>query len=372
MVRISKHIDEIIRKKRDAPQRSNSTKVSALSMLKSGLTQRKVSERLGIPMRTLRDWKAASIKSGKWNAGGDAGLARPAPRKINPGSGFASRKVTEKMKRRIKHLLNINPFLTPYGLQLRIPGLKNVTLRTIQHVILKELNIPSRIAAKNPHLTEAQKTRRLGWADRHRRWSQVKWARVLFSDETHIEQWVGSNQCKRVCRSSSISRYNPNFILRTVKFPPKLMIWGAVGNGKLGDIYFVEPNEKMNARMYTEVLQRHLKRSMQKTGCSIFMQDGAPCHKAKSVMEWLADHNVSVLKWVGQSCDANPIENLWTKLKKIIRSFPATSNLQELKINIKRGWKELAKDTDYLERICNSMTNRVEAIIASEGDVTKY
>ena len=150
------------------------------------------------------------------------------------------------------------------------------------------------------------------------------------------------------------------------------MIWGAVGNGKLGDIYFVEPNEKMNARMYTEVLQRHLKRSMQKTGCSIFMQDGAPCHKAKSVMEWLADHDVPVLEWVGQSCDANPIENLWTKLKKIIRSYPATSNLQELKINIKRGWKELAKDTDYLERLCNSMTNRVEAIIASEGDVTKY
>ena len=29
-------------------------------MLKSGLTQRKVSERLGIPMRTLRDWKAAA------------------------------------------------------------------------------------------------------------------------------------------------------------------------------------------------------------------------------------------------------------------------------------------------------------------------
>ena len=111
MVRISKRIDEIIRKRRDAPQRSNSTKVSALSMLKSGLTQRKVSERLGIPMRTLRDWKAASIKSGKWNTGGDAGLARPAQRKTNPGSGFASRKVTEKMKRRIKHLLNINPFL---------------------------------------------------------------------------------------------------------------------------------------------------------------------------------------------------------------------------------------------------------------------
>ena len=75
--------DKIIQRKRDAPKyRSYSTKVSALSMLKSGLTQRKVSERLGIPMRTLRDWKAAAIKAGTWNAGGDAGLARPAPRPL--------------------------------------------------------------------------------------------------------------------------------------------------------------------------------------------------------------------------------------------------------------------------------------------------
>ena len=373
MVRIGKRIDDIIRKKRDRPQRSNSTKVSALSMLKSGLTQRKVSERLGIPMRTLRDWKAAAIKAGtRAGPGGDGGLARPAPRKANPGSGGSNRKVNERMKIRMKSLLKINPFLTPYGLQQRIPGLRNVSLRTIQRVILKELNIPSRIAAKKPHLTQAQKERRLGWANRHRRWSRVKWAKVLWSDETHIEQWQGSNQCRRVRRTSFFSRYDPNFILRSVKFPPKLMIWGSFGNGRLGDIYFVQKNEKMNAQMYTNVLQKHLHRSMAKTGCSVFMQDGAPCHKAKSVMKWLDDQDVSVLEWVGQSPDANPIENAWTKLKSIIRKYPAASNLDELTKNIKRGWKELGRDTDYLERLTNSMTNRVQAIIAAEGDVTKY
>ena len=78
MVRIARRIDEIIQRRREAPQRSNSTKVSALSMMKSGLATRKVSERLGIPMRTLRDWKAAAIKAGTWaGPGGDGGLARP-------------------------------------------------------------------------------------------------------------------------------------------------------------------------------------------------------------------------------------------------------------------------------------------------------
>ena len=39
----------------------------------------------------------------------------------------------------------------------------------------------------------------------------------------------------------------------------KLMIWTAFGNSKLGSLYFVKPNAKMNAEMYIEVLEKHLK-----------------------------------------------------------------------------------------------------------------
>ena len=81
MVRVAKRIEEIIRKKRDAPQRSGSTKVSALTMMKSGEKTRKVSQQLNIPMRTLQQWKKDSKKSGDWlGADGDNGFARPAPR----------------------------------------------------------------------------------------------------------------------------------------------------------------------------------------------------------------------------------------------------------------------------------------------------
>ena len=93
----------------------------------------------------------------------------------------------------------------------------------------------------------------------------------------------------------------------------------------------------MNARMYKEVLQRHLRRSMERTGTRIFMQDGAPCHKARTIMTWLDESGVPVLDWVGQSCDQNPIENLWTRLKRIIATYPAASNLQKLAKNIKKA-----------------------------------
>ena len=80
------------------------------------------------------------------------------------------------------------------------------------------------------------------------------------------------------------------------------MILAAFGIGKLGDLYFVEKNSKMNTLMYKGVLQRHLKRSMKNMGCHIFVQD--------------VEQDVCVLDRVSQSCDLNPIENLWTSSRR--------------------------------------------------------
>ena len=155
--------------KRAAPQRSNSTKVSALNMMKSGVSPKVVSETLKIPKRTLHDWKSASIKSGNWfGAEGDNGLARPAKRRSDLGSGTKNRKVTEELKRKIGEKLERNPFLTAFGLQKEIPGLRDVKLRTIRDIIKRKLDIPSRLAAKKPFLTDFQKARSImAWLSDH-------------------------------------------------------------------------------------------------------------------------------------------------------------------------------------------------------------
>ena len=124
--------------------------------------------------------------------------------------------------------------------------------------------------------------------------------------------------------------------------------------------------------MYKHVLQRHLTPSMKKTGCSIFMQDGVPCHTARSIKAWFEEKDVHVLDWIGQSPDCNPIENLWTKLKGIISNMPACSNLDELKKTIAKAWRKLGNDTTYLRSLTYSMPNRISAVISAEGDVTKY
>ena len=64
---------------------------------------------------------------------------------------------------------------------------------------------------------------------------------------------------------------------------------------------------------------------------------------------WLADHaEIPVLDWVGQSCDLNPIENLWRELNLIIAGIEAATNLDDLAKKIARAWKILGRRTEYL------------------------
>ena len=48
------------------------------------------------------------------------------------------------------------------------------------------------------------------------------------------------------------------------------------------------------------------------------------------------------------------------------------SNLDELANKIRKAWKNLAKNKTFLANLTNSMQNRIEAILAAKGDMTKY
>ena len=174
----------------------------------------------------------------------------------------------------------------------------------------------------------------------------------------------------RVRRFSFQSRFEAKFTRKTLKFPPKVMIWGCMSSKKLGNVHICTGS--MNANGYIDVLRENLLPAIDKFEISspIFMDDSAPCHRAKKVNEWKTENGIIQLDWPGNSPDLNPIENLWSHLKQKIRKKP-NSTLNALISNIFSVWEnDICKS--YLQNLIHSMPKRIKMVIKAKGDSIKY
>ncbi len=109
------------------------------------------------------------------------------------------------------------------------------------------------------------------------------------------------------------------------------MIWAAMSSAGVGPLYFLKST--VNAAIYQYILEHFMLPSADKLygdADSIFQQDLAPAHTAKSTKSWFNDHGVTVLDCLANSTDLKPIENLWG----IVRET-RPNNADDLKAAIK-------------------------------------
>ena len=197
--------------------------------------------------------------------------------------------------------------------------------------------------AKKPLLTAKNIRDRLSFCKRVKNWNCEMWSRVLFSDETTIRQYDcrGSGTVRR----PQGKRYDPRYVLPTVRHSASVMIWGCFSMTGRGSLWFLPPNTTMKAENYLELLKDRLQLMMAIREASIFMHNGAPCHQAKSVKNWLTGESIDVLSpWPGNSPDLNPIENPWKIVKdKVAARRPGSQS--ELRAAIKEVWcREISPD----------------------------
>ena len=123
--------------------------------------------------------------------------------------------------------------------------LSNVSVRTIQHRLQKELGLPSLTSAKKPLINDRMKGQRLAFAKKHAHLTPTQWKKVMLSDESTFQVFrVGST---KVRRTSSSNRYDPRYTVPTVKYPQSVMVWGAFSGDKgTAGLLFLPKNVMMN------------------------------------------------------------------------------------------------------------------------------
>ena len=159
---------------------------------------------------------------------------------------------------------------------------------------------------------------------------------------------------------------DPRFTQKTVKFGGgKIMVWGYIQYGGV-QICRVEGN--INSLKYQEGLAASYIPNHKRA--QILQQDGAPSHTSISTSKFLKAKKIKVLQdWPAQSLDMNIIEHVWGRMKEEAWKMKP-KNLDELWEACKTAF--FAIPDDFINKLYESLPNRMDAVLQAHGSHTRY
>ena len=242
----------------------------------------------------------------------------------------------------------------------------NVSRQTVSRR-LQEIGLFNQTPRKKP-LVSSKNKKRLEFANSYVIWTYENWAKVFFSDESKFNLF--GNDGKSSVKRRIGEKLSAKCTKKTVKFGGgSVMVFGMFSSQ--GTTLLVRLQTRVNAQIYKNIVQDHVVPIIQNSGFdrATFMQDNAPCHKAKVVMSYLSEQDFEIMDWPPQSPDLNPRENLWKTLEvKVMERSP--TNTEDLWAKLQEEWSKISiEDCQELIRSCS---RRCAAVIESKGSFTKY
>ena len=102
-----------------------------------------------------------------------------------------------------------------------------------------------------------------------------------------------------------------------------------------------------------------------------FQQDGDSKHTSRHARGWFDLEGFDLLPWCPQSPDMSIIENLWDHLDRMVHARKVLpTNLDELWAALQEEWAKI--DQKFIDKLYDSMPNRVRELLKNKGQATHY
>jgi transposase len=335
-------------------------KKSAISLLQKGFSLREVANKLSIGRGSV-----ARIKK-------EAELDLPESKGGRPRVLSAADKIyciQQVTRKRVPDAVKVTKNLEN---DLGVKCHPETVRRVLRGKGLGPIEKPKKPLLKNEHVKA-----RLAWCLAHKDWTQDDWRRVIWSDETKINRF-NSDGRQWVWVRSNEELQNHHCKLTVKHGGGGIMLWSAITYAGVGWICRINGN--MDKTLYQEILEDDLEQTIahtcEKLGLRrdqvIFQHDNDPKHTSKSVTAYLQEQSYKVMEWPSQSPDLNPIENMWSLLKRRLNDFEsAPKGMEDLNERVTKVWYEQISPEEC-RKVIDSMPKRIAACIKAKGRWTKY
>ncbi|KAI6658257.1 hypothetical protein LOD99_15526 [Oopsacas minuta] len=199
----------------------------AVGMLQAGSSQKFVSLKLGVNIRTVQRW---------WR------LFKNDLTLENKGGRGRKSSISKVAKIVITKSIGKNDSLTVY------------------RYLTKEKGVKSYKRQRQPVITEKNMAARLKFCKERVNWTANDWKNILFTDESPFELNHPPNRKNDCVWARNALDVEP---VQMVKFPKKIQVWGMMSHRALSELHFIPVGQTVSAEYYvSEILGKTLMSTM--------------------------------------------------------------------------------------------------------------
>ena len=204
----------------------------------------------------------------------------------------------------------------------------------------------------------------------------VEWMPSSTNTVTKLE--VKANDGPVLVHIPQGQRYNPQY-RSNCKRSGRVSVrcWRWISHEGAGVLHLIQGH--LDGLLYQHILQNVMVLSVRMfypDGIIHLQQDHSSIRDSRMVQEWLSRQaDVGFLDRPPQTPDMNPIENMWSEMKRTTQeTWPVLlpRNSDELWTLVLDAWDEVASSTRYIQSLIESVTRRMKSVFEAEGSWTSY